>query len=69
MVNSILFINSWPNDKFLDRTKLRAFADDKLSIAVMMISLLYKAENAMGKGENVGYQHFLLFSVFQSLLA
>ena len=26
-----------------------------------MISLLDKLENTVGKGENAGYQHFLLF--------
>ena len=34
-----------------------------------MISLFDGAENTVGKGENAGYQHFLLsHSVFQSLL-
>ena len=27
----------------------------------MLISLFDKVENTMGKGENAGYQHFLLF--------
>ena len=42
-------------------TKLKALADDKLNVARMMISLLDRVENAVGKGENAGYQHFLLF--------
>ena len=50
-----------PNDKFLDVTKLKAFANDKLKVARMMISLLDRAEDTVGKGENDGYQHFLLF--------
>ena len=29
-----------------------------------MISLLNGVENTVGKGENAGYQHFLLFLVF-----
>ena len=41
-------------------TKLRAFADNKLNIAEMMIFLLDRVENTVGKGENAGYQHFLL---------
>ena len=53
--------NSLPNDKILDATKLKAFADDKLNVAKMMISLFDGVENTMGKGENAGYQHFLLF--------
>ena len=61
LVNSLLNDNSLPNDKIIDMTKLKALADDKLNIAKMMISLVYKVENTMGKGENAGYQHFLLF--------
>ena len=32
-------INPLPNDKILDVTKLKAFVDDRLKIAEMMISL------------------------------
>ena len=42
-------------------SKLKAFADDKLNTAVMMISLIDRVENTVGKGENAGYQYFLLF--------
>ena len=42
-------------------TKLKAFVDDKLNGAEMKISLYDRVENAVGKGENAGYQHFLLF--------
>ena len=34
----ILF-NSLPHDKILDVTKLKAFADDKINVAQMMISV------------------------------
>ena len=50
--------NTFPNEKILDVSKLKAFADDKLSIARMMISLIDRIENTVGKGENAGYQHF-----------
>ena len=53
--------NSLPIDKILDRTKLKAFADDKLNVAKMIIFLLDRIENIVKKGENAGYQHFLLF--------
>ena len=43
-------------------TELKAFADDKFNVGKMTISLLDRVENAEGKGENAGYQHFLLFS-------
>ena len=46
-------VNTLPNKKFLDWSKLKAFADDK-------IELLGWVENIAEKGENAGYQHFLL---------
>ena len=42
-------------------TKLKAFADNKINVAQMMVSVLDRIENIAEKGENVGYQHFLLF--------
>ena len=59
-VNEIVF-NSLPNDKILDVTKLKAFADNKINVAQMMIPVFDRVENIVGKGENAGYQHFLLF--------
>ena len=53
--------NPLPDDKILDMTKLKAYADDKLNIVKMMISLFNKVENTVEKGENAGCQHFLLF--------
>ena len=40
--------------------KLKAFADNKLNVARIIISLVDRVENTVGKGENAGYQHFLL---------
>ena len=54
-------LNPFPNDKIVDLTKLKAFAYDTLNIAKMMIPLFDGVENTVGKGENAGYQHFLLF--------
>ena len=45
----------------MDWTKFKAFADDKLNIGAIMISCFDSVENIVGKGENAGYQHFLLF--------
>ena len=56
-----------PNHKFLDMTTLKAFADDKLNVDKRTISLCDRVESTVGKEENAGYQHFLLFA-FQSLL-
>ena len=57
--------NSLSNDKILDVTKLKAFADDKISVAQMIISVFDRLENIVGKGENAGYQHFLFTQCFQ----
>ena len=53
--------NPLPNNNFLDLTKLKSFADNKLKVAKITIFLFDRAENTGGKGENAGYQHFLLF--------
>ena len=55
------YLNSLPNDKILDVTKLKAFEDDKINDAQMRISVFDRVENIVGKGKNAGYQHFLLF--------
>ena len=44
---------------FLDWSKLRAFADDNLNGTLNFV--LERVENIVEKGENAGYQHFLLF--------
>ena len=54
-------VNSLPNDKFLDWSKLKAFANDKIKVTEKMKFVLERVENIVGKGENSGYQHFLLF--------
>ena len=56
-----IFINSLPNDKILDWSKLKAFADDKINVNKKLKFGLEKEENFVEKGENAGYQHFLLF--------
>ena len=53
--------NPLPNDKILDMTESKAFADDKLNVTRVTISLLERVEDTVGKGENAGYQRFLLF--------
>ena len=52
--SQILQVNSLPNDKILDVTKLKAIADDKSNVTKMMISLFDRVENTVGKGENAG---------------
>ena len=54
-------MNSIPNDQVLGWSKLKAFADDRIKLAKMMIFFVDQVENIAGKGENAGHQHFLLF--------
>ena len=60
---------SLPNDKILDWSKLKAYADDKINVTEKLKFVLGSVENIVGKGENAGYQHFLIFpQCFQRLL-
>ena len=62
MVHNINHVfNSLPNDTILALTKLKAFADNKLNDTEIMMYVFDMAENIVGKGENAGLQHFLLF--------
>ena len=51
-------LNSLPKDKFLYGSK---FADDNSNTVLTMEFVFYRIKNIVGEGENVGYQHFLLF--------
>ena len=42
-------LNSLPKDSFLDWTKFKAFADNKLDVAKMIISVFERIENIVGK--------------------
>ena len=53
--------NSLPNNQFLEWSKLKAFADNKINVTGKLKFVLGLVENIVGKGENAGYQHFLLF--------
>ena len=53
--------NSLPKDKILDWSKLKALADYKISVTQKLDYVSESVENMVGKGENAGYQHFLLF--------
>ena len=54
-------LNSLSNNNILASTKFKPFAEGKINVAEMTISLSDRLENIVGKGENAGYQHFLLF--------
>ena len=59
--NAFTLFKSVPNNKFLAWSKLKTFADDKLDVVKMMISVFDRLENTMGKGKSAGYQHFHFF--------
>ena len=68
LCNSIWRINFLQNDKLLDMSILKAFADDKIILTQKLKIVMGRVENIVGKGENAGYQHFLLFlQCFQKL--
>ena len=48
----------------MDVTKLKEFADNKINLAQMIISVFDRVENIVGKGENAGYQHLSFFTMF-----
>ena len=55
-------LNSLPKDKIINLSRLKAFACDKKKNAALMTIFVFEwVENILGKGENAGYQHFLLF--------
>ena len=58
---SHVLVTHYPNDKNLDWYKLKAFADDKISVNEHLKFVLERIENIVGNGENAGYQHFLFF--------
>ena len=45
----------------LDWSKFKVFAGDKINLTLKLKFALKRIENIVGKGENTGYQHFLLF--------
>ena len=57
---SIEGVNSLPNDKILDLTKLKAFADDKLNVTKMTVFLFNREENC-GKRRKCWLPEFSLF--------
>ena len=52
----------WVHEEILDLSKLEAFADDSFNVYQNFKFTLGRVENIIGKGENAGYQHFLLSS-------
>ena len=68
-LNNLILLKKWihlfnpvPKNKIPDWCKFKAFADDKIDVTENLKIILWSLENIMGKGENAGYQHFLLSS-------
>ena len=59
--NCLSFIPS-SNDKILAGTKFKANCRRQNKCCSNDFLSLLRVENTVGKGENAGYQHFLLFS-------
>ena len=53
-------MNCISNDKILDWSKLKASADEKINAINKLKFVLGWVENIVEKGENAGFQHFLL---------
>ena len=54
-------VDSLPNNKIATRTKLKVFVNCKINVVKIFISVFDWKEN-MGKGENAGNRHLLLFT-------
>ena len=59
-----MLIKSVPSDKFLFFSKLKAFGDEKINVTEKLKFVFVRVEIIVGKGENAGNQHFLVFHRF-----
>ena len=57
----LCLVNPFPNDKFLDSSKLKEFADDNSKFDKNGWRHSKPVENTVGKGEIALYEQFLLF--------
>ena len=60
-VSNVIVINPLPDDKFLDSSKLKEFADNNFKFDENSRKLSKRVENTVGKGEIARYEQFLLF--------
>ena len=54
-------VNPFPNNKILDSSKLKDFADDIIEFDENGNEFSNRVENTVGKGEIARYEQFLLF--------
>ena len=58
-LSNLKALNSLPNNTMLNWSKLKA--DDKINVNEKLNFGIGRVENIVGKGQNAGYHHFLLF--------
>ena len=51
---NLIWLNPLPNDKFLDRSKLKDLADDKMNVTEELKFVLGRVENIVGKRQTKG---------------
>ena len=61
ILSIIIIINSLPDDKILDRSKFKLFADDNFKFDKNSRKFSKRVENTVGKGEIAHYEQLLLF--------
>ena len=54
-------ITLYQTTKTLGLSKVKAFAENKLNVTQDIKVIFHRIENIVGKEENAGNQHFLLF--------
>ena len=54
-------LNTLPNNKIVDWSKLKAFADRKIDVTEKLKFVLGRLENIVGKGEIACQEQFVLF--------
>ena len=52
--------------KVLDQSRLKTLTDNKIKVIQSLKFVLGRQENIVEKGENAGYQHFLIPQCFQN---
>ena len=61
MLSILTYLNLSYGKELKDNLKLKPFADYINNVPQIVELISYMVENFVGKGENAGYQHFLLF--------
>ena len=51
----VRMLNTLPNNKMLDQSNSKDFADDKINVTYEMNFVMEKVENIVENGENAGY--------------